>query len=184
MTEPEADAVLEALLALGPLDALPRTGWVLRGVPAPESVAGHMLGVAHVALALAPRVEPPLDLGRVLAMAVLHDGPEAISGDLPQPASRHLPAGAKAAMETSIAEEIIAPLSEAAKAAYGEYQSGKTPEARFVKACDTLQMGVRLVAYEAQGHQGLAEFWRSVAGADMEEFPPCRRLQRALVARR
>ena len=64
---------LEALLDLGALDALPRTGWLLRGVQPAESVAGHLLGVAHMALALAPRVDLPLDLGRVLAMAVLHD---------------------------------------------------------------------------------------------------------------
>ena len=76
MNDSEAEGVLASLLALGPLDALHRTGWVLRGVPRPESVAGHILGVAHMALALAPRVQPPLDLGRVLAMAVLHDAPE------------------------------------------------------------------------------------------------------------
>lgn len=179
-----AEEVLEALLALGPLDALPRTGWVLRGVSQPESVAGHILGVAHVALALAPRVEPALDLGRVLSMAILHDAPEAVSGDLPKPATRHLPKGAKATMEAEIAREVVAPLSEAAWNAYREYEAGKTPEARFVKACDTLQMGIRLVAYESRGHRGLAEFWGSVADTNMEEFDACRRLQRALVARR
>lgn len=184
MKETDAEVVLEALLALGTLDALPRTGWVLRGVSAPESVAGHILGVAYVALALAPRVQPALDLGRVLSMAILHDAPEAVSGDLPKPAARHLPAGAKAAMEARIANEVLAPLSEAAKGAFREYEEGSTPEARFVKACDTLQLGVRLVAYESQGHRGLGEFWGSVADADMEEFDPCRRLQRALVARR
>lgn len=183
MSESLAPA-LDGLLALVPLDDLPRTGWVLRGVEAPESIAGHLLGVAQVALALAPRVEPALDLGRVLAMAVVHDAPEAASGDLPRPAARHLPAGAKAAMEDAVAAELVAPLSSAAEAAWSEYRGGATREARFVKACDVLQLGVRLLAYERAGRRGLDEFWNHVGGADLSEFAPADALRAALEERR
>ena len=72
-------------MQLATLDRLPRTGWALRGVPAPESIAGHALAVAHLVLTLAPEVEPPLRLDRALAMALVHDAPEAWTGDLPSP---------------------------------------------------------------------------------------------------
>ncbi|QDV09749.1 5'-nucleotidase [Planctomycetes bacterium Poly30] len=176
----DADVALEALIALVPLDHLPRTGWALRGIESPESIAGHILGVAHVALALAPQVRPALDLGRVLAMALVHDAPEALSGDLPRPAARHLPAGAKKAMEASLAREILWPLSAAAADAYSEFSDQGTREARFVKKCDQLQLGVRLLAYELGGRRGLEEFWDGLVLEDTQEFPAAEGLLQAL----
>ena len=60
------------LEALG-LKALPRTGWVRTGVPAPESVAAHSWGVSWLVLVLLP---PHLDRHLALAYAVLHDLPD------------------------------------------------------------------------------------------------------------
>ena len=177
---PPEEQPLAALLDLLSLDTLPRTGWILRGVQPAESIAGHVLGVAHVALALAPRVEPPLDLARVLAMAIVHDAPEARSGDLPSPAAGHLPTGAKHALDRGLAAEVIAPLSGAALAAFEEYESQATPEARFVKACDRLQLGVRLLGYERAGWRGLTEFWHAIEPVAFAEFEPCMALAHAL----
>jgi putative hydrolase of HD superfamily len=183
--DPTPGDTLEALLDLGPLDALPRTGWVLRGIQPAESVAGHLLGVAHVALALAPRVDLPLDLGRVLAMAVLHDAPEARSGDIPGPAGARLAPGQKRALEASLADDLLTPLSATARAAFAEYQEQESREARFIKACDRLQLGVRLLGYERAGWRGLGEFWGGMDPELFEEFAPCRQLCEALlVARR
>ncbi len=182
--DPTPRDLLEALLDLGPLDALPRTGWVLRGVQPAESVAGHLLGVAHVALALAPRVDLPLDLGRVLAMAVLHDAPEARSGDIPGPAGARLGSGQKRALEASLADELLSPLSDTARAAFAEYQAQETPEARFIKACDRLQLGVRLLGYERAGWRGLDEFWNGIEPGLFDEFAPCRQLCEALIGAR
>lgn len=179
-----AARALDALLGLCPLDALPRTGWLLRGVQPAESLAGHIVGVAHVALALAPRVEPALDLGRVLAMALVHDAPEAASGDLPRPAAAHLPPGAKRSMEDALARELVAPLSEEAAAAWRECSEGTSREARFVKACDVLQLGVRLLALERAGHGGLDEFWEHLAAAELAEFQPAEALRAAIEDRR
>ena len=179
-----AARALDALLGLCPLDALPRTGWLLRGVQPAESLAGHIVGVAHVALALAPRVEPALDLGRVLAIALVHDAPEAASGDLPRPAAAHLPPGAKQSMEDALARELVDPLSEEAAAAWRDCANGASREARFVKACDVLQLGVRLLALERAGHGGLDQFWQHLAAAELTEFPPAAALRTAIEDRR
>lgn len=173
---------LEALLQLVPLDRLPRTGWVLRGVPAPESIAGHVLGACHLALALAPREVPALALDRVLAQILVHDAPEARSGDLPRPAAQHLPAGAKAQMEEGIAAELLEGLAPAALPAWREFQSGETREARFAKLCDRLQLGVQLVAYHRQGIGGLDEFRAGLASLDTTEFPSASEFQAQVLA--
>jgi len=62
---------LEPLLQLLNLDHLPRNGWLMAGIPHPESIAAHSLGTALVALALGPRVSPELDVDRAVALAVV-----------------------------------------------------------------------------------------------------------------
>jgi putative hydrolases of HD superfamily len=172
---------LPALLELLPLDDLPRTGWVLAGVPRPESIAGHSLGVAQVALALAPACDPPLALDRVLAMAVVHDAPEARTGDLPRPVARHLPGDAKRAMESSIADELLVGLSGVALEAWHEYQDSQTRESRFVHLCDKLQLGVRLVGYLRAGQRGLESFSTGLRELDCSEFATCEALHQELL---
>jgi len=170
---------LEPLLALLALDRLPRTGWVQRGVPEPESIAGHVLGTAHLALALAPRVEPALELARVLVMALVHDVPEALTGDLPRAASDLLPPGAKQQMERGAAERLLDP---DAAVAFHEYQAQETREARFTRLCDKLQLGVRLVGYRRSGQRGLEEFSAGLRALDASEFAPAAELLAELIA--
>jgi len=69
------------------LKAIPRTGWLDRGVPLlhVESVADHSVGVALLAwgCALQRRAEgAAIDPERVLMLAILHDFAEAETGDL------------------------------------------------------------------------------------------------------
>ncbi len=172
--------LLEPLLRLTALDALPRTGWILAGVPNPESIAGHVLGTAHLALALAPRVEPPLDLGRVLSMVLVHDSAEALSGDLPRAAGEALPEGAKSSMEEALARRVALPPD--ATDAWAEYRARETREARFAHLCDKLQLGVRLVGYLRAGQGGLEEFGRGVEALDTSEFSPLVRMQAEILA--
>jgi putative hydrolase of HD superfamily len=173
--------LLESLLRLLPLDDLPRTGWILGGVTQPESVAGHILGTCHLALALAPQIDPPLELSRVLAMALVHDVPEAGSGDLPRPAAIHLPEGAKKQMEDALAGEILAPLSGPATEAWAEYSAQETREARFVALCDSLQMGVRWVGYQRAGWRGLGDFEAHFSNLDCEGFPAAEALRQEIL---
>lgn len=162
-------SLLPALLRLAPLDRLPRTGWLLRGVDPPESIAGHVLGTAQVALALAAGDDGPLDLGRLLTLVLVHDAPEAASGDLPAPAGRHLPPGAKAEMEGSLARELLGPLGSAE--AFEEFAAGQTREARLARLSDRLQLGVRLVEYRRAGWAGLEEFRTGLEALDCDGFP-------------
>ena len=44
------EQLIDILESLSPLADLPRTGWLLRGVTAPESVAAHSHGVGLTAM--------------------------------------------------------------------------------------------------------------------------------------
>lgn len=170
---------LDDLLALLPLAELPRTGWLQAGLPpgiAPETIAGHAHLVALLALRLGPTAGAPLDVHRATALAVAHDAAEAFTGDLPRPATAGLGAGAKADLEAGL---FAAELPELADLA-AEYRAGSTPEARFVRLCDKLQLGLFALRLARAGHRGLASFAGSVAAVDATEFPGLAPLHTAL----
>ncbi len=174
--------LVESLLALGQLDHLPRTGWIQAGVPEPESIAGHVLGVCHLALATAGQVEPGLDLGRVLALILVHDAPEALSGDLPRQASQALPEGAKLAMEEVLAERLLHAFPADAQGAWTEWCAQDTREARFAKLCDRIQLGVRCLQLARSGQGNLDGFWTGLRKVDPSEFPPLVALLQEILA--
>ncbi len=151
-------SLLDAVLELQALDRLPRTGYALRGVSDPESIAEHGFHLAVLIWALAPKV-PGIDLGRALALALVHDLPEIRIGDLPRTAGRYLPDGAKATAEKAALAELLAPLGERAPALFAEFEAGESNEARLVRACDKLQLMIKVFVYERWGATGLGEFW-------------------------
>lgn len=182
MTADTPSGPLDALLALLPLHDLPRTGWLQHGIQNPESVGDHTLGTCLVALALAQRVRPALDTDRAVALALVHDAPEALIGDWPKPASRLLPPGAKAAVEDRAAAQLLGPLSKVAHERFVEYRRMESREARFVRVCDGLHLGLRLLAYRRRGHGDLDDFETTLAALDCSEFDAADALKRDLIA--
>jgi putative hydrolase of HD superfamily len=92
---------------------------------------------------------------------LVHDLAELRLGDLPRTAARYLPPGAKKAAEAAAIEEILAPLPAPARALWADYAAGESPEARLVKACDKLQLMLKVAVYEGWGEGRLAEFWQN-----------------------
>jgi putative hydrolase of HD superfamily len=146
------------LLEVQQLDRVARLGFSLRGVPDPESVTEHSWHLAFLVWSLAPQV-PKLDTARALEMAIIHDLAELRLGDLPLTASHYLPPGAKNEAEHKALSDLAAPLGDRASGILGEYHQGVSLEARMVKACDKLQMMLKVTAYERTGSRGLSEFW-------------------------
>ena len=170
---------IESLLALTALESLPRTGWVLRGVRTPETIGEHMLGVQWLCLALAQPCG--VDAERAIALALVHDAPEALLGDWPRSAAELLPQGAKRHAETQAAAQVLAPLGQRARELWDEWQAQASPAARFVKVCDQLQLGVRLLRYAREGRSGLDEFLVTVRGIDTRGFAALEELRCDLV---
>ncbi|TAJ21302.1 MAG: HD domain-containing protein [Planctomycetota bacterium] len=179
MTSP---SLLSALLALQPLERMPRTGWIQAGMPWIETVAAHSHSTALLVLALGARVEPALDVDHACRLAVLHDVPEALLGDIPRSASELLPSGAKREAERRAAELLLAPFGAGLERACGELAEQRTREARFTRACDRLQLGLRLLGYLRGGARVDRQFRDWIAAQELTEFAPCVELQRELVS--
>ena len=174
--------LLDLLLEIQRLDRVPRVGYVLRGVNDPESVTEHTWHVLFLVWSLGPRIEG-IDVGRAVEIALLHDIAELRIGDLPLTGARYFPAGVKNAVEAAAMADILAPLPERALRLYDEYQRGASPEARLVKACDKLQLMIKVTVYESWGTGALAEFWENPANFPDGGFPIVRQLFEELRAR-
>jgi len=177
------ESLLELFFELQVLYRVPRSGYVLRGVSAPESITEHSWHVLFMVWVLGEQV-PDLDLAHAVELAMIHDLAELRVGDLPRTAGRYFPEGAKKAAESAAMEEILAPLPERSRRLYAEYQEGLTPEARLVKACDKLQLMLKVAVYESWGHGALAEFWDNPDNFPPPGIPPVDQLFAELRARR
>jgi putative hydrolase of HD superfamily len=167
----DTTAVINILLHGNQLKRTPRTGWVQRGVPNAENVAAHSFGVVYAILVLAPLVKADINLERALAMAALHDLPEALTTDIPTPAWRFLPDGVKTAVERSAMQEMLFSVTEPVEVSennisaqfmawWEELHANETAEALLVHDADKIDMFLQALMYEKQtGNQQLAEFW-------------------------
>ncbi|KAG8341112.1 HD domain [Trypanosoma vivax] len=159
----ENDGIVEFLHLLGKLKETKRTGWVENGIPGPESVSDHMYRAAVLCM-MCP--DPSLDKGRLIRMALCHDAGECIVGDI------------SPAMKVSESEKYMrekeavsfltnllpsnCPLTQDLPRLWEEYEAQSTPEARFMKDIDILEMVTQAHAYEqANPGKDLGSFFAS-----------------------
>jgi len=137
----------DELIASFKLKELSRSGWVNSGLDNVESVAAHCWGVSYLCFVLCPN---ELDLSKVLSMSVIHDLGEAIVGDITphdkisidKKHELELDAIKKLTTSTKKQNEILK--------LWHEYESNNTPESKFVKACDKLDMALQAAIYDAR----------------------------------
>ena len=131
---------------VGKLKATARSGWVEAGIQKPESVADHTFRTSIICMIYSDL--EGLDELRVLRMALIHDLPEAITGDLtPLKKTR----GSKK-KENEAMNQILSLLPEEQREEYlaiwNEYQRGETREAKAVRQIDKLEMALQAKEYE------------------------------------
>lgn len=180
----DIEGTLGVLLQGNQLKRTSRTGWDQRGVVAPESVADHSYGVAFTVLILAPLLAVPVDMGKALTMALLHDLPESLTSDIPTPAWRLMPANTKSRTENQAMKMILdgAASRDELWAAWRELKDCRSTEARLVHDADKIELYLQAVIYQEQtGNLRLAEFWQNPAEF---HFPQAEALYTALRQRR
>ncbi len=158
---------LAAYFELSHLKQLYRQGWLRRGIPNQrcESVAEHSFSVAVLALWLGQAYYPHLDLNRVLRMALLHDIGEVYAGDIIP--SDQTSDAEKHQQERASLEKVLGklPTCQEYLELWLEFERGESPEARFVRQVDRLEMGLQARVYQAQGFAGMDEFIHSARQA-------------------
>lgn len=163
----ESANIISFLGELMRLKAVPRMGWLLRGVRDVESVADHSFGVAFVAMLLADLaqrqgLEPNVE--KILRMALLHDLTEARTGDLPNTVKRYFDKVALRTADHRAADEMLSALGAIGEEYFllwQEYEQRTSLEARIVKAADKLDLLLQAREYEKGGAQSLQEFWQN-----------------------
>ncbi|KAG5052562.1 hypothetical protein AAZX31_02G194100 [Glycine max] len=162
---PSASSAIDFLSICHRLKATKRTGWVRKDVKNPESIADHMYRMSLMAL-IASDV-PGVDRNKCIKMAIVHDIAEAIVGDITpldgvskaeknqreQEALDHM---CKVLGGGSTAKEIAE--------LWMEYEANSSPEAKFVKDLDKVEMILQALEYEDEQGKDLDEFFQSTAG--------------------
>lgn len=151
--------LVQAWFEIVHLKQLYRQGWLRRGV-APidcETVAEHSFGNAFLCLLLLEQ-HPELDAERVLRLALVHDLGEVYVGDLTP--HDNVDKAEKARLESSAVDRILAKLPAGEKLIHDwhEYEAQQTPEARFVKEIDRLELALQASVYGLQGKVDPDEF--------------------------
>ncbi len=165
-------SMLDLFLELGNLKRLPRTGWLLRGVVSPESIADHSFRTALIAIFLADELVKrgvEINVERAVKIALLHDIGEARITDVPLTAQGYLDKG-KAERKAVMELLLKSPLPEEYFKLWREYEEESTPEGRLVKFADRLEMLIQAYEYERAGFLNLDEFWKVVEGLRKSEF--------------
>ena len=181
----EPDRLLDQLDALAPLGDLPRTGWVLRGCLPAESIAAHTLQVAILVAALCDALRAagtPVDGERALRMALVHDAPEARTGDVPMPMKTEALARELGALEARLAEELLPP---ELRADWAAAEARGSLEADLVAAADKIQMLAQALRYERRGVRAPAfdSMWANPNNLRALHVAPVRAIYTALFAR-
>lgn len=147
------------------LKRLPRTGWLVKGIKDPESVAAHSFSTTLMALILGIDRDD-INLQKLLIMSILHDISESQIGDL-TPSSIELLGGDenKRELEKKATKKIFELLDKKKReelfAIYEQYINNETEEARLLHQIDKLEMLLQVVEYQRAGYpkEKLNEFW-------------------------
>ena len=100
---------------MGHLKNLPRAGWLLLGIPLPESVAEHSFRVGMTGIVLAA-LDGTADIGRTAALGIIHDAHETRIGDVPSVG--------RAYVSTAVPEAVTAHQASAMPGRGGEGGAG------------------------------------------------------------
>lgn len=187
----DLNALAELFTLAGNLKRLKRQGWIDRGVDQPESVSDHSWRLALITLLMASR-DPEIDAERAVCLALVHDLPEAITGDITPFDDRlktddadrsalfhSLPEYSEAAdrsktdAERAAIHRLTAGLSPVLSAllieAWEEYEATETREARLVRQLDKLETWLQALEYQQVRPDLIIESFRKGTDRDIED---------------
>jgi putative hydrolase of HD superfamily len=149
----------------GLLKKIPRSGWINMGIDSPESVADHTFRTAILCMIFSDL--EGLDTLRMLQMALIHDLPEVVTGDL-TPSEK---TGMAKKREEDAMKKLLCLLPQKQRVKYEnvwyEYEKCKTAEAKAVRQLEKLEMALQAKEYERAelAKESLEGFFKSAEKA-------------------
>ncbi|XP_012274541.1 HD domain-containing protein 2 [Orussus abietinus] len=161
----------EFLELIGRLKHMKRTGWVIRNINDPETIAGHMYRMAMISF-FVDNTEN-LDKTKIMQMALIHDLAECIVGDITPYCG--IPVEDKHRMEDEAMESICKLIGDKGPEMlemFREYEKQESPEAQYVKDLDRLDLIMQAYEYEKRDNTPgkLEEFFSTINGTIKHPF--------------
>lgn len=138
------------LFEAGHLKNLPRSGWLMLGIPQPESVAEHSFRVGLVGMTLAGLAGA--DVGHVAALCLVHDMAETRITDVASVARAYVTTAAPEAVTAHQVAGMPDELGKVFQALVAEYEAAETLESRVARDADKLETLLTAAEYGAQGY--------------------------------
>lgn len=153
--------VASFLFEMGHLKNTTRAGWLLLGIPQPETVAEHSFRVGVVGMALAALAGA--DAGRTAAMCLLHDAHETRIGDVPSVGRPYVTTAVPEAISAHQTSAMPDGVAEFFQELVAEFEAGQTLESRVARDADKIEMLLQAIEYQAEGHDTAS--WRETSVA-------------------
>lgn len=157
--------IIKLAMQVGVLKNVKRHGWVLKDIQKVESVADHVFRVSFLTMFLSRNTG--LDRERMIKMALVHDVGESLVGDTVYESGTRTIASLdkKHEDERRAMREIFKDLEDKEEylSLWEEWVAQETPEAKFVKLVEKIEMVIQALEYEGQAYQSTLfdEFWEN-----------------------
>lgn len=169
----DAERLLEAFMEINALTKIKRAGWILAGIPDPESIADHCYETAMFAFVLSKYIDEPVDMRKVLLMALFHEIGEVRLTDLPRRAGKYIKAAKKTAEHEAMLDVLDGVVDEI-PALLDEMEQKKTIEARLCESAEELQIIFKALVYAKENRGDASEYRIDVSKYDALGIAPAR----------
>lgn len=172
---PEKYSQLNIIKNIYALKKVKRSGWLASGlgIEKTESVADHSFACATLGLAIVSSFRKDLDLGKILAMSLMHDIAESVTGDIIDQKKVYTDND----IEQEISKEIFSG-SDTMLALCREFSENISEESKFVKSLDKLELLLQAQDYKNTQNLDTEEYFINnlhkvdfeILGLDKEPF--------------
>ncbi|HOE90945.1 MAG TPA: HD domain-containing protein [Candidatus Cloacimonadota bacterium] len=154
------------------LKNLYRQGWLFAGLEKDkcESVADHTFSLAMLCLKYQSAFPEPLETEKMLIMALIHDLPESLVGDI-IPAEM-VSQGDKLELEIKSLIYLLKDYqnSESLYKIWLEFEAGSSPTGRYVKQMDKIEMLMQALIYQKEQNVQLDNFFITTKTQMKDDF--------------
>ncbi|GAA0333456.1 HD domain-containing protein [Actinoallomurus spadix] len=146
----ELARLTEFVYEIGLLKRYKRSGWLVAGVAAPESIADHSFRAAVLAGVLAALEGASPE--RAVLLSLFHDSQETRLTDLPYLAKRYVTRMPNEQVTADQVRGLPAPVADLVSGSVAEYEQRTSLESRCARDADKLECLLQAIEYRDQGH--------------------------------